>query len=483
MDSNQSSNLPRLLDIWRNEPTIALNVIQWHTDEERPAQLTDFPTDLHPALAAALRRQGIKSLYLHQAESWQAIQAHENPVIVTETASGKTLCYNLPVVDAILKNPGSRALYLFPTKALTYDQHQGLDRLLSMALACPLAPKGSSISTAVYDGDTPAHRRSVIRAQTNVLMTNPDMLHTAILPHHTLWADFLRGLRFVVIDEIHIYRGVFGSHLANLIRRLKRILRFYGANPIFVMTSATIANPGEHATRLIETPVTLIRRDGSPHGARHFLLYNPPIADPNLGYRRSAMQESIRLAGDLLDYQIQTILFGKARRTVELMLRNLQHEQSRHAGQIHAYRSGYLPGERRAIEGGLRRGDVRAVVATSALELGIDIGSMDAVLLVGYPGTISATRQQAGRAGRRQGAALAVMVASANPLDQYLMKHPEYLLEHSPENALINPDNPLILLQHLRCAAFEMAFQKGERFGALDKRSARGIPRISIRNR
>ncbi len=460
-------HLNHLLDIWRSEPTVASNIVQWFVDDARAPLIEPFPDDMHPSLRAALEDTGIPSLYAHQADAWQAVRAGENIVVVTETASGKTLCYNLPVLQAVIQNPRARALYLFPTKALTYDQQQVLDKY-SAALAAHL-PSGSRRPAAgVYDGDTPVHRRSTVRAQSNVILTNPDMLHTGILPHHTNWADFLRDLRYVVIDEIHTYRGVFGSHVANVLRRLKRILHFYGADPIFIMTSATIANPGEHAGRLIEAPVTVIQRDGAPRGARHFVLYNPPITDENIGIRRSASQESIRLASDLLTCQVQTIVFGRARRSVELILRNLKHEVNAQAEQMHAYRSGYLPAERRAIESGLRSGSVRAVVATNALELGIDIGGMDAVLLVGYPGTIAATRQQSGRAGRRQGDSLAVLVASASPLDQFLMKHPEYLRSRSPEQALINPDNPLILLHHLRCAAFEMAFTRGERFGSLD---------------
>lgn len=464
-----SSSLSRLLEIWRGEPTIRDNIVRWQTVPQATARTAAFPRDLHPDLAAELRQQGIQSLYVHQNQAWEAIQNRRNTVIVTETASGKTLCYNLPVVDAILRNPNTRALYLFPTKALTYDQQQVLDRLLKRASGNP------ALTADVYDGDTPAHRRSAIRNRSNVILTNPDMLHAGILPHHTIWADFLRSLQFIVIDEIHIYRGVFGSHVANLIRRLKRILNFYGANPLFILTSATIANPAEHAHRLIEAQVDVIDQDGSPHGARHFLLYNPPVVDPNMGLRRSASQESIRLAGDLLSYQVQTILFGRARRTVELLLKNLQHEHSDYSDSLHAYRSGYLPAERRSIEKGLRSGEVHAVVATSALELGIDIGSMDAVLLVGYPGTIAATRQQAGRAGRRQDDSLAVLVASSGPLDQFLMHHPEYLLSRSPERALINPDNMLIVLQHLRCAAFELTFREGDRFGALDVDLLKGL--------
>lgn len=461
------SSLARILDLWRDEPTIIENIAQWHTEPEKPAQFNDFPSELHPALVQACRAVGIPALYSHQFQTWQAVKARQNVVIVTDTASGKTLSYNLPVLDLLLQYPSAKALYLFPTKALTYDQKQGLVNFIQQTGRYIQNPKQGLPFPAVYDGDTPAHQRTTIRTQANILLTNPDMLHTGILPHHTNWANFLQNLQFVVVDEIHSYRGVFGSHLANVIRRLKRILRFYGASPLFILTSATIANPGEHAHRLIEAPVTVIDQNGAPRGARHFLLYNPPIVQPELGLRRSAMQESIRLAGDLLTYKVQTLIFGRARRTVEILLRNLQHAQSSQSSELRAYRSGYLPAQRREIESGLRSGEVRAVVSTNALELGVDIGNMDAVLLVGYPGTIAATRQQAGRAGRRKGDSLAVFVASAGPLDQYLIQHPEYLLQRTPETALINPDNPLILLQHLRCAAFEMAFTPGEGFGSL----------------
>ncbi len=293
------------------------------------------------------------------------------------------------------------------------------------------------------------------------------MLHTGILPYHTRWADFFRNLNYVIVDEIHIYRGVFGSHIANLIRRFKRVAAFYGSSPQFFLTSATIGNPGELAQRLIELPVTVIDQDGSPHGKRHFLFYNPPIVDPELGIRASSIHEGIRLTGDLLDMNIQTLLFARTRRTVEMMLMYLQQSHSEESKNLHAYRSGYLPRERREIERGLRQGTARVVVATNALELGIDIGSMDAVILVGYPGTIASTRQQSGRSGRKHGESLSVLLASANPLDQYLMQHPEFIFDRSPEQALINPDNLLILLQHIRCAVFELPFHASDRFGSL----------------
>lgn len=452
-----------ILDIWSRESTVSQNVVDWHMEEARPASFVDFPPELHPSLRAYLQQKGISRLYRHQGEAWQAAASGENVVVVTSTASGKTLCYNMPVLDRVLREPNARALYLFPTKALTQDQYKSLQDIAGWSGL----PAGSNIPVAVYDGDTPTEHRPGIRSKARLVLSNPDMLHTGILPHHTRWADFFRSLRYVIIDEIHVYRGVFGSHIANLIRRLKRVAAFYGAYPQFILTSATIANPGMLAERLVELPVSVIDQDGSPHGRRYFLLYNPPIVNEELGLRASAMSESIRLTGDLLDMDIQTLVFCRARSTVERLLMYLQQSRGDATGTLRSYRSGYLPTERREIEHSLRHGIARAVVATNALELGIDIGSMDAVVLVGYPGTIASTRQQAGRAGRKQGNSLAVMVASSNPLDQFLMQHPEFLFDRAPEQALINPDNLLILLQHLRCAAFELPFRKGEPFGRL----------------
>jgi DEAD/DEAH box helicase domain-containing protein len=466
--SIEASPLERLLEIWRSERTIASNIVTWHTDPARPALYASFPPSLHPMLVKALASRHIHQLYTHQLESWQKTEAGQNVVVVTGTASGKTLCYNLPVLNDALQNEDSTALYLFPTKALTQDQKEGLTALVDdlSRTANGEGQPALRIPAAIYDGDTPTSQRSGIRENARLLMTNPDMLHMGILPHHTLWNRFLRNLRFVIIDEVHIYRGVFGSHIANLIRRLRRVAQFYSAYPQFILTSATIANPVELSERLIEMPVEMVSTDGSPRGRRHFILYNPPVIQQQLGIRRSAQAESAHLADDLLAYGVQTLLFARARRSVELLLRNLQQKTSPD-NEIHGYRSGYLAQERRSIERSLRQGHTRAVVTTNALELGIDIGSAGAVILVGYPGTIAATRQQSGRAGRRTESALAVLVASGGPLDQYLMRHPEYIFDRSPERALINPDNLLILLQHLRCAAFELPFRMGDRFGSV----------------
>jgi DEAD/DEAH box helicase domain-containing protein len=463
-----------LLAHWQKDPLTAPNLSIWQTNPACPADLRPFPADLPAALSKALVARGIQSLYSHQAQAWEAARGGENIVLATGTASGKTLGYNLPVLAGWLENPDSRALYLFPTKALTQDQLSGLN-IFQVSI--------NHLKAAIYDGDTPQSNRSVIRKNAHIIFTNPDMLHTGILPHHTNWADFFRNLRFVVIDEMHTYRGVFGSHFANVIRRLKRVANYYGARPQFIMTSATIGNPKELAERLIEMPVTLFDRDGSSRGDRHFLIYNPPVIDEALGLRKSSVLEAVRFSQELNANGIQHIIFARSRRSVEIILTYLQEQGSQESrvpksrppdGGIldppittRGYRSGYLPSQRREIEKGLRDGTVRAVVATNALELGIDIGGLGAAVLVGYPGTIASVWQQAGRAGRGDDPALAILVASASPLDQFLAHHPDYFFEHSPEHALINPDHLLILLNHLRCAMFELPFQKGEGFGSL----------------
>lgn len=461
-------SLSSLLSRWRADPSVGGNIIEWKVIPPRQARLVPLPADLHPDLAASLQKTGITSLYSHQAAAWQQASQGLSMVIVTGTASGKSLCYHLPVLDSVLKEGQARALYLFPTKALAQDQRQGLSAL---------HPDPEKSPFGVYDGDTPSRDRQTLRGTANIILTNPDMLHAGILAHHNLWAEFFSRLKYVVIDEMHVYRGVFGSHVANVIRRLKRIAHFYGADPQFILTSATIANPVQLAQWLVETPVTLVEEDGSARGPKHFLIYNPPLLDPDLGLRRSVLQESVRLAEDLIAGGVQTIIFGRTRRTVELILSYLRNREKESPSSsvfeenekiVRGYRSGYLPRQRREIESGLKRGAVRAVVATTALELGVDIGEMGASLMAGYPGTIAGAWQQAGRAGRGQDASLSVLVTSANPLDQFLARHPDYFFGRSPEQALINPDNLLILLAHLRCASFELPFTAGEPFGKVD---------------
>ena len=458
-------NLERLIKSWKSSEDFASNVVVWQKFPERLGDYVDLPDEMPEALQSTLRDLGIHSLYTHQAEAVFHASSGENLVITTGTASGKSLCYQIPVLEALCRDPQARALFIFPTKALTHDQQESMQGLLRVL--GKHQPDLSNLVTSGYDGDTPTAQRQLIRSQTRILMTNPDMLHTAILPHHTLWADFISHLRFVILDEIHVYRGVFGSHIANLMRRLRRVAKFYNAWPQHILTSATISNAQEHASRFIEGPVSLISQDASPHGEQNVLLYNPPLVDTDLGIRRGALAEGLQLAEQLLEDNIQSIIFARSRRSVELMLRQLQQTHKNGFNDIRGYRSGYLRSERREIEVGLRQGNIKMVVATNALELGVDIGGMGAVILIGYPGTIAATRQQMGRAGRRQSTSIAIMVASANPLDQYLTRHPEFLLERNPEQALINPENSLILLQHLRCAAFELPFRDGDGFGNL----------------
>ena len=464
--------LADLLREWRGDPEFMANVAAWRTLPAQAAQLVPPPTGLHPALTDALYGRGIDALYTHQAEAVTAALAGEHVAIVTPTASGKTLCYNLPVFDALLRDSEARALYLFPTKALAQDQLAELTRFVAAIENSPLTDvRGSdtfrsaahSLVPATYDGDTPSADRSRIRKTTRILLSNPDMLHVGILPYHTQWAAFLGGLRWVVVDEMHTYRGVFGSQVANVLRRLRRLCALYGGRPQFICTSATIANPAALAERLIEQPVTLVAGNGAPRGAKQIILVNPPLVDAEKGIRRSATLEATDLAARCLNNGLQTIVFGRARLTTELLLTYLREKAPL---AIRGYRGGYLPSERRMIEAGLRSGEVRGVVATNALELGIDIGALQAAVICGYPGSIASTWQQMGRAGRTTEASLALMVATGGALDQYVIHHPEFIFEQSPEHALINPDNLMLLVDQVRCAVFELPFATGEPFGA-----------------
>ncbi|HEY6377669.1 MAG TPA: DEAD/DEAH box helicase [Candidatus Dormibacteraeota bacterium] len=452
------------LDALRASPAVAGRVVHEEVLAARPAQWGDWPAALHPQLTAALGALGVQRLYSHQAEAVSAALAGRDVVVVTPTASGKSLCYVLPVLDHWLRDPEARSLWLFPTKALAQDQLAGLQNL-----ARHLPP---GLRAAAYDGDTPPGQRQAVRQAGHIVVTNPEMLHTGVLPHHTSWVRLFQQLKVIVIDELHSYRGVFGSHLANVLRRLLRLCRFYGSHPTVIACSATIANPRQLAERLIERPVYCIDQSGAPQAERRLWLWNPPLVDGSLGVRRSAVLEARRLCAELLRRRLAVIAFVRSRSAVELLLSYLQRLEPGPRpgvpGPVRGYRSGYLPLERRAIEAGLRDGSVRAVVSTNALELGIDIGSLDAAVLVGYPGSIAATWQQLGRAGRRDTTSLGVLIAGDSPLDQFLVRHPEYLLSTPPEEGLIDPDNLLVLSGHLQAAAFELAFEQGERFGEAD---------------
>ncbi|HEY0333781.1 MAG TPA: DEAD/DEAH box helicase [Stenotrophomonas sp.] len=428
----------------------------------RQGNYAPLPADLPPALAQALRARGIEQLYSHQAEAWAATARGEHLAVVTPTASGKSLCYTLPVVAAAMTRR-AKALYLFPTKALAQDQ---VAELLELNRAGDLGVKAFT-----FDGDTPGDARQAIRLHGDIVVSNPDMLHQGILPHHTKWAQFFENLQYVVIDEVHTYRGVFGSHVTNVLRRLKRICAFYGVNPQFILCSATIGNPRAHAEALIEDRVHAITESGAPVGDRHVLLWNPPVVNPDLGLRASARSQSNRIARIAIKSGLKTLVFAQSRLMVEVLtkyLKDIFDHDPRKPPRIRAYRGGYLPTERREVERAMRAGNIDGIVSTSALELGVDIGALDVVVLNGYPGSVAATWQRFGRAGRRQQPALGVLVASSQPLDQYVVRHPDFFADASPEHARIAPDQTLILFDHIRCAAFELPFNAGEPFGPVD---------------
>ncbi len=457
------------------------NVTAWETLPARAGQLVELPEELHPALRGALRRRGIEQLYSHQAEVvTSALAGDPSVTVVTPTASGKTLCYVLPVLQALLNDHTATALFLFPTKALAHDQLAEIGDWIGEVAALDATGEDGLVgagSVAAYDGDTPSAERRRVRQSARAVLSNPDMLHAGILPYHGEWARFFAGLRYVIIDEMHSYRGVFGSHVANVLRRLRRVAGHYGSHPQFLLTSATIANPQQLAESLSEHPTRVIDINGAPQGRKHIVLYAPPLFDPVQGLRRSSVLESQELAVRFLKGGLQTIVFGRARLTVELLLSYIREglqgsgsegeEYASHIspGAVRGYRGGYLPLERRQIEAGLRKGNVRGVVATNALELGIDIGQLEAAVICGYPGTIAAAWQQWGRVGRTTGESVAVLVATAGALDQYVVNNPHYLLQRSPERAFANADNLVLLVDQMRCAAFELPFAEGDRFG------------------
>ena len=470
-------NVAQIVDRLHEDARFKRNLTAWRTVPDRPARYGGFPDALHPRLVEGLRERGINDLYTHQSEAVEAVLAGENVCVVTPTASGKTLCYNIPVLNRLIANPEARALFLFPTKALSQDQVHELKSTVDDLEV--------EIGINTYDGDTPPSARKAVRSAGHIVVTNPDMLHTGILPHHTLWIRLFENLEFVVIDEIHHYRGVFGSHLANVLRRLKRICAFYGSEPQFICCSATINNPKEIAEKIVEKPMRLIDNNGAPAGERHFLFFNPPVVNAELGIRRSVVKEASRLATQLLTKDVQSIVFARSRLRVEILttyLKQAVRRLKKDHNLVRGYRGGYLPTERRAIEKGLRDGDIMTVVSTNALELGIDIGSLDVCIMTGYSGSVASTWQQAGRAGRRSSVSLVVLIASSAPLDQYIINHPDYFFEQAPESATVDTNNLIIVTSHMKCAAFEIPFVDGESFG-LDAASTREILQYLEENR
>lgn len=461
-EQHAQQTIEEILAQLRGAGRIHRNIVRWHKLDAAPAQYASFPDRLSPELIEVLRGEGYGQLYTHQAEATERSLAGEHVVVVTPTASGKTLCYNLPVLQRLYEREEARALYLFPTKALSHDQYRNLHTMTEQL--------GRELKVYTFDGDTPAAARRSIRTAGQIVLTNPDMLHAGILPNHTRWIKLFENLETIVIDELHQYRGVFGSHVANVIRRLKRICAFYGSSPRFICCSATIANPGAMAEQLIEEPVTVISKNGAPRGERQVIMYNPPVVNHELGIRASAVKEARRLALRFIERGLQTIVFAPSRIRVEILTTYLKRAMRR-LGQrddrIRGYRGGYLPRERREIEEGIKTGQVLGVVSTNALELGIDIGSLQVAVLTGFPGTIASTWQQGGRAGRKGQTAVMVLVANSSPVNQFLMQHPEYLLEASPEEGILNPDNVMILVSHLKCAVNELPMACDETYGGL----------------
>ncbi len=484
------TGLPSVIDDWLNSNVVESCLAADRLFAPKDGSYTDIPADLAPELRQALEKRGIDALYDHQARAYALARGRPDPggpfsggakcvVVATPTASGKSLCFHLPVLQAIARDPDARAIYLFPTKALSRDQETSLHRLIADA--------GLTIPAVVYDGDTPGDARRAARERSPIIMTNPDMLHTGILPHHANWARTFQALRYVVLDELHTYRGVFGSHMAHVIARLRRIAAFHGSNPVFLCATATIGNPREHAARLVgvdPSEVALIDESGAPRGPRRFFFYNPPVVNAELGIRASYIKSAVRLASDLVRARVPTLVFGQSRNSVEIMLKYLRDSLGDTVPEesIMAYRGGYLPEQRRAIERGLRAGSILCVAATNALELGIDIGDLSAVICAGYPGSVAALWQRFGRAGRRQELSAAILVGRSAPIDQYLARDPEFLLSASAEEARIDPGNVEILVQHLKCAAFEVPFvckptpqAEGsfDRYGTLDEDSTK----------
>jgi len=454
--------LTSIINSFKEDKSFISSVTRWEHIPARKGSYSELPEDLNPIIGNSLEKKGIGKLYTHQKACYDIARSGQDLVVVTPTASGKTLCYNLPVLQTMMEKEDSRALYLFPTKALSQDQQASLNEIV--------IDGELPVKICTYDGDTPGSLRISARKSGRIIISNPDMLHSGILPNHPKWIEFFKSLKYIVLDEVHTYRGVFGSHMTNLIRRLRRIAAFYGSNPVFICCSATIGNPKELAEKILEKETILINENGAPSGEKHIILYNPPMVDPVQGIRRGIVLESQRIALKLLKQGVKTIIFARSRVKTELISSYLNKSLSNHYNQnyrikVEPYRGGYLPSERRMIEKGLRDGSISGVVSTNALELGIDIGGLDASILAGYPGSISSAWQQAGRAGRNSRLSLALIIASNSPIDQYLTQNPDYFFGSSPESGFVDPDNLYILIDHIKCAAFELPFRKGELFG------------------
>ncbi len=468
-------SVAQVLDQLRSDRSFMDNVTKWHVQQPRAGQYVDFPSAVPQVLRGVLEKRGIHRLYSHQAVVFEHVNAGRSVTVVTPTASGKTLCYNLPILSRMIEEPETRALYLFPTKALSQDQMTELHEVIN--------DLGLDINTYTFDGDTPAEVRRKVRKAGHIVVTNPDMLHSGVLPHHTKWIKLFENLKYIVIDEVHTYRGVFGSHLANVLRRLERICKFYGSHPQFICCSATIRNPKELAEQLTGRPMELVNDNGAPSGEKHFIFYNPPVINQQLGIRKSSLLEAGRVAQRFIANRIQSIVFVPYRLNVELLLTYLRRDCP--GVRIEGYRGGYLPNERRDIEHNLRNGNITAVVSTNALELGIDIGSLDVSIICGYPGTVASTRQQAGRAGRKNTVSISIMIASSSALNQYVVAHPDYFFEAPPEMGVIDPNNFVILTSHLKCGAFELPFHQEEVMGVqttaeiLEYLQSRGVLRFS----
>jgi len=460
MTDNKDYKIERALDdILRLKNDAASNIRLVKIDRFA-GEFEEYPQNLSPEVTAVFKKKGIPHLFSHQSQAIHRVLAGKNVVVATPTASGKTLVYNAVTLDALVKNPSARSLYLFPTKALSQDQLAELFDLNKLM--------GDKLGLFTYDGDTPRSTRQAIRKKAQIVITNPYMLHSGILPHHTKWVNLFEHLKYIIIDELHYYTGVFGSHMSNIMRRLKRICQFYGTDPVFIMSSATISNPRELAEKIIEEDVELIDHSGAPRGEKYLIFFNPPIVNKELGIRRSYVSVARQISGILLNNGLQVITFANSRLITEVLVKYLKNDFEKKitdTGRVRGYRGGYLPQKRREIEQGLRKGEIKAVISTNALELGIDIGSLDAAVLASYPGSIASTWQRIGRAGRRAGKSVGVLVSSSSPVDQFIVNHPEYFTGKSPEVGRINPDNLSILVEHIKCAAFELPFVKTEKFG------------------